>query len=240
MADRAFEGNQFDNPQLSHVAVANISYQAELMESFSSYESGMRLYRLFVKYLRNSSGRSLVADEKAALVTLARNASTHIQRADTFLELSNELVQLAPQLSSDGIEKTYAALLASDQYSPLFKERLRERVEESGGIRPFVAGSTSRAKIVLASVHERLQRELEEIEQGQVPNREAFDSARAVGEGVEDNSLFEGGWQAVGIGLATTIAAATITAPIWVVGGLAAAGGFIIGFGAMCVYESLN
>ena len=99
MADRAFEGNQFDNPQLNHVMpVANISYQAELMESFSSYESGMRLYRLFVRYLRDSPGRSLVADEKAALVTLARNASTHIQRADTFLELSNELVQLAQQL----------------------------------------------------------------------------------------------------------------------------------------------
>jgi hypothetical protein len=172
----------------------------------------------FFRYVRHSAGRELSADEKAALVALANNRSMLTERANTFFDQANELVQFAlGQQNSDGVEKAFAALLASDQHSSLVKESLRERVEESGGVRPFVEGSISRAKIALANAHERLQRELEEIE-GKRSTREASDvSLRRV----SDDALFEGGVGAFVGGLGAVIGAAAlpVTVPFAVVGG---------------------
>lgn len=258
MMNQGLEGNLSDNPQQSRVmSVGNLGLQAEFAEIFSSFETGLRLNGLFVKCLRKTDGRQLTADERTTLVTLARNASTHIRRADAFLDRSSELVQLAERMGGSGIEKAYAWLLASDQYSPLFKKRLREYVDKSGGIQSFVMGSTSRAQIALDVAYGRLQRALQKLEQGQRPNREAFDRTRlptaealptaeteggdggtsgggsGTGDaGPSDDSLYEGGIAAVGIGLGAIAAAGTIVASPLIATGLIFAGGFMIGWGA--------
>jgi len=259
MMTHSHEGNVSNNPQLSRImAVADVGHQTEFIENYSSFTSFQMLNQLLDQYRQNTDGSRLAVNEGTALVTLARNASALIPRAQAFLDQSNELVQLARQTNSDGIEKAYAALLASEQYSPLFKKSLREYVEKSGGIIKFVEGSASRAKAVLTRAGERLHRELPKIEPGQDSNRAApFETGtsnavsndslfeggvvgreRAPRDAVSNDSLLEGGIAAVGIGLAAV--AVGVTAPAWVAAGMVFAGGAMIGFGASCVMSAFE
>jgi len=215
--------------------------QSEFLEKFSSLEGFYRQKHLYDIYVQNTGDGPLSSNEKSELIALARTTLAVIRPATAFLERCEELIQVAQGVTDEGFEKSYSEFLASDRYSPLLKERFRERVEQSGGIRKFAEGYPSRAKVALANAQDRLQLDLKRIEQGKGPDRT---NLATPGDEVSDDSLFEGGAGIAGVGAGLLGVAAGVaalaTAPVWIVGGLAFGGGMLIGFGFAAMATALG